>query len=47
MGLKNLSDRAWWATDAQGDMKMVEPENTLTLALGTQIEFGEIEGEIV
>lgn len=47
LGLKNLSDRAWWATDAQGDMKMVEPENTLTLALGTQIEFGEIEGEIV
>jgi len=28
-------------------MKMVEPEGTLTLALGTQIEFGEIEGEIV
>ncbi len=47
LGMKNLSDRAWWATDSQGDMKMVEPENTLTLALGTKIEFGEIEGEIV
>ena len=47
LGLKNLSDRAWWVTDIQGDMKMVEPEGTLTLALGTQIEFGEIEGEIV
>ena len=47
LGLKNLSDRAWWVTDIQGDMKMVEPEGTLTLALGTQIEFGEIDGEIV
>ncbi|MEG3969205.1 hypothetical protein QUA00_16520 [Microcoleus sp. T2B6] len=47
LGLTNLSDRAWWATDIQGDIKMVEPESTLTLALGTQIEFGEIDGEIV
>lgn len=47
LGLTNLCDRAWWATDIQGDIKMVEPESTLTLALGTQIEFGELEGEIV
>ncbi|MEG4241415.1 FHA domain-containing protein [Microcoleus sp. MON2_D6] len=47
LGLTNLCDRAWWATDIQGDIKMVEPETTLTLALGTQIEFGELEGEIV
>ncbi len=47
LGMKNLSDRAWWATDSQGDMKMIEPENTLTLALGTKIEFGEIDGEIM
>ncbi len=47
LGLTNLSDRAWWATDTQGDMKLVEPEGTLTLAVGTQIEFGEINGEIV
>ncbi|MEG4960805.1 MULTISPECIES: hypothetical protein [unclassified Microcoleus] len=47
LGLINLCDRAWWATDIQGDIKMVEPESTLTLALGTQIEFGEIDGEIV
>ncbi len=45
--LKNLSDRTWWVTDSQGDMKLVEPETTLTLALGTHIEFGEIDGEIV
>ena len=45
--LTNLGDRAWWATDIQGNMKMIEPENTLTLALGTKIEFGEIDGEIV
>ncbi|MEG3832806.1 MULTISPECIES: FHA domain-containing protein [unclassified Microcoleus] len=47
LGLTNLSDRAWWVTNIQGDIKMVEPETTLTLALGTQIEFGELEGEIV
>ncbi|MEP6517019.1 hypothetical protein [Microcoleus vaginatus] len=47
LGLTNLSDRAWWATDIQGDIKMVEPESTLALALGTKIEFGEIDGEIV
>lgn len=47
LGLKNLSDRAWWATDSQGDMKLVEPEGILTLAVGTQIEFGEINGEII
>lgn len=47
LGLTNLSDRAWWATDIQGDIKMVEPESTLALALATKIEFGEIDGEIV
>ncbi|MEK0193999.1 MAG: hypothetical protein EAZ78_26130 [Oscillatoriales cyanobacterium] len=47
LGLTNLSDRAWWATDSQGDMKLVESEGTLTLIVGTKIEFGEIEGEIV
>lgn len=47
LGLTNLSDRAWWVTDSQGDMKLVEPEGTLTLAVGNQIEFGEINGEIV
>ncbi|MEG4249882.1 hypothetical protein [Microcoleus sp. Pol10D4] len=47
LGLTNVSDRAWWANDIQGDIKMVEPESTLTLALGTQIEFGELEGVIV
>lgn len=45
--LTNLCDRAWWATDIQGDLKMVEPESTLTLAVGTNIEFGEIDGEII
>ncbi len=37
----------WWATDTQGDMKLVEPEGTLTLIVGTKIEFGELDGEIV
>ncbi|MEG3954157.1 hypothetical protein [Microcoleus sp. herbarium2] len=45
--LTNLCDRAWWATDIQGDLKMVEPETSLTLAVGTNIEFGEIDGEII
>ena len=45
--LTNLCDRDWWATDIQGDLKMVEPETTVTLAVGTKIEFGEIDGEII
>jgi hypothetical protein len=47
LGLTNWSDRAWWVTDMAGEIKLVEPENTLTLALGMKIEFGEVEGEIV
>lgn len=47
LGLTNWSDRAWWVTDIEGDMKLVEPENTLALALGMKIEFGELGGEIV
>lgn len=47
LGLTNWSDRPWWVTDTEGEMKLVEPENTLTLELGMKIEFGEIEGEIV
>ena len=45
--LTNLCDRAWWATDIQGDIKMVEPETPLALAVGTKIEFAEIDGEII
>ena len=45
--LTNLGDRAWWATDIQGDLKMVEPETPLASAVGTKIEFGEIDGEII
>lgn len=47
VGLTNWSDRAWWVTDMAGEIKLVEPENTLSLALGMKIEFGEVEGEIV
>ena len=47
LGLTNLGDRAWWATDSQGDIKMIEAESTLTLAVGTKIEFGDTEGEIL
>lgn len=47
LGLKNLSEQTWWATDRQGDIKLVESGSTLTLERETQIEFGSLTGEII
>ena len=45
-GLKNLSDRRWTITTADGAMKDIEPNKSLTLAVGTKINFGQVTGEI-
>jgi len=45
-GLKNLSDRRWTITTADGAMKDIEPNQSLTLAVGTKINFGQVTGEI-
>jgi serine/threonine protein kinase len=45
-GLKNLSKDNWFITDATGAVKEVAPERSVTLAVGTKINFGKAKGEI-
>ncbi|HBB94864.1 MAG TPA: hypothetical protein DC054_05685 [Blastocatellia bacterium] len=45
-GLKNLSAQTWSATNSKGEIKDVSPGRSVTLVLGTRINFGHIEGEI-
>ena len=45
-GLKNLASQKWVITSAEGVVKDVEPGRSVTLAAGTRINFGEMEGEI-
>jgi hypothetical protein len=45
-GLKNLSQEKWGITTADGTVKDVEPGRSVTLAVGTRINFGKVEGEI-
>ncbi len=45
-GLKNLSHQNWSATNTRGEVKDVLPGRSVTLAVGTRINFGRAEGEI-
>jgi len=45
-GLKNLSLQTWSTTNTKGEMKDVSPGRSVTLAIGTTINFGHVEGEI-
>jgi len=45
-GLKNLSPHTWSTTNNKGEVKDVSPGRSVTLALGTRINFGHAEGEI-
>jgi serine/threonine protein kinase len=45
-GLKNLSGQTWSTTNSKGETKDVVPGRSVTLALGTRINFGHAEGEI-
>jgi len=45
-GLKNLSRQTWSTTNNKGEMKDVLPGRSVTLAPGTRINFGHVEGEI-
>jgi DNA-binding helix-hairpin-helix protein with protein kinase domain len=45
-GIKNLSKEKWVVTTAEGKVSDVEPGRSLTLAVGTRINFGKSEGEI-
>jgi len=45
-GLKNLSTDKWVITIADGAIKDVEPQRSVTLAVGTKINFGKVFVEI-
>lgn len=45
-GLTNLSSQKWVTTAADGAVKDVDPGRSVSLALGTKIQFGRSEGEI-
>ncbi|NES73215.1 MAG: serine/threonine protein kinase, partial [Okeania sp. SIO2D1] len=45
-GLKNLSTAKWVVTTADNNMKDVEPVRSVTMAVGTKINFGTEKGEI-
>ncbi len=45
-GIKNLSSEKWVITTADGRLNDVAPGKTVTLAVGTRINFGKEEGEI-
>ncbi|HEU4769615.1 MAG TPA: hypothetical protein VFS77_19770 [Pyrinomonadaceae bacterium] len=45
-GLKNLSIQTWSTTNNKGEVKDVSPGRSVTLAVGTRINFGHAEGEI-
>jgi hypothetical protein len=44
-GLKNVSSEKWVST-VNGTMKEIEPGRSVSLKIGTKINFGKIEGEI-
>lgn len=45
-GLKNLTKDNWGITLPDGTLKDVNPERSITLTVGTKINFGKAEGEI-
>ncbi|MEO6723664.1 MAG: serine/threonine protein kinase [Blastocatellia bacterium] len=45
-GLKNLSGERWVSTTKDGRVADVEPGRSVTLGVGTKIQFGKTEGEI-
>jgi len=45
-GLKNLTGRNWVISSGEGAIKEVEPGRSVTLAAGTRINFGGVEGDI-
>ncbi|MBM4094696.1 MAG: serine/threonine protein kinase [Planctomycetes bacterium] len=44
-GLRNLSTKKWNMTNANKEVRDVEPGRSVTIASGTKISFGNIEGE--
>ena len=47
LGLKNLSYSSWIATLTTGGQKRIDPWRSIKLDIGTKIDFGLIQGEII
>jgi RsiW-degrading membrane proteinase PrsW (M82 family) len=47
LGLKNLSASAWEVVTTQGNRHDIQPAQTVRLTLGTKIDFGSVDGEVV
>jgi eukaryotic-like serine/threonine-protein kinase len=45
-GLQNCSETKWVITTVDGSIREVQPGRAVTLAVGTKVNFGKIEGEI-
>jgi serine/threonine protein kinase len=45
-GLKNVSGQKWVTTTADGTVKDVENGRSVTITVGTRVNFGKVEGEI-
>ena len=45
-GLKNLSTEKWVSTGADGAVRDISPGSSVTLKVGTRVNFGKVEGEI-
>jgi len=45
-GLKNVSNELWSIVKADGNVASVEPGRSVSLSIGTRINFGAVEGEI-
>lgn len=45
-GIKNLSSEKWVITTPDGQIKDVQPGQSVPIAVGTKINFGKTEGEI-
>jgi hypothetical protein len=45
-GLKNLGTTKWVSTSAEGALRDVESGKSVSLTIGTRINFGKVEGEI-
>ncbi len=41
-----MSDGKWVVTTADGEVRDVEPQRSVTLGVKTRIQFGKAEGEI-
>lgn len=44
-GLKNMGAEKWVATSRDGAVREVEPGRSITIASGTKVHFGQVEGE--